>query len=689
MKFKDFKIGTKIITGFSLVALTALVIGLTGILSMRNVGNSFKEVADIRLPGMQYILTMEANLERTQKGYVKLVDPELSRDEREQILLDISTARRKYLEAQKAYEPLERTEEEEGIYNDLMQNIVEWRNINVRRVDPLHERFMESDLLSPMRLVRDFEMFMKDHYFLQIQTFKALQDGEVFQGGEDDKKCAFGEWLSGYSTMNANVKANLSELEKSHHEFHQAIHHIKTLLIRGDVQQARLHYQNVMQPSGREIASRFTAISQEAAQVQSIFSKMSHTIRTAATANYETVMGNISELAKINKQEAAIESQNGDAVYNTSRLMIWAAILIGLAIAALLGVIIIRSITSGIDKGVDFARQITSGNLTADVDEDLVNQKDEIGNLARALQQMAVQLRTIIGDVLGSADNIAAASLQISSTSQQMSQGASEQASSAEEVSSSMEEMVANIQQNTDNAMQTEKIANQAAEAVKRGASSTEVAVKSMKEIAAKVTIIGDIAYQTNMLALNAAVEAARAGEHGKGFAVVAEEVRKLAERCQVAADEIDGLSEKGMKLSDEASGQLAGIVPEIEKTAKLVQEIAASSMEQNSGADQVNSAVQQLNSVIQQNAAASEEMASSSEELSGQAEQTKEVVSFFVVDHKTHKAIKDRHINVNKQTASADEKSRKNEPSPKKENNGVELNLEYASADNADFEKF
>jgi methyl-accepting chemotaxis protein len=196
-----------------------------------------------------------------------------------------------------------------------------------------------------------------------------------------------------------------------------------------------------------------------------------------------------------------------------------------------------------------------------------------------------------------------------------------------------MEQMAANIQQNTDNAQQTEKIALQASEDIREGNQAVNQTVESMKTIAEKITIIGEIARQTNLLALNAAVEAARAGEHGKGFAVVAAEVRKLAERSQIAANEIDGLSKTSVAIAEKSGKLLEQIVPNIQKTSRLVQEITASSIEQNTGADQVNSAVQQLSQVIQQNAAASEEMASSSEELSSQAEQLQEAISFFKID--------------------------------------------------------
>lgn len=302
----------------------------------------------------------------------------------------------------------------------------------------------------------------------------------------------------------------------------------------------------------------------------------------------------------------------------------------GILLSITFAYIITRAIAVPIGKGVEFAKLVASGDLTADID---IDQKDEVGILIKSLKEMIVKLREVVGGVVSGSDNIAAASQEMSANSQQVSEGASEQASSAEEVSSSMEQMSANIQQNTDNAQQTEKIAAKAAEDINEGSSNVNNTVESMKAIAEKVSIIGDIAFQTNILALNAAVEAARAGEHGKGFAVVAAEVRKLAERSQVAAGEIDDLSKSSVDVADKSGKLLEAIVPDIQKTSQLVQEITAASLEQNSGADQINSAISQLNQVTQQNAAASEEMATSSEELSSQAMQLREIISFFKVE--------------------------------------------------------
>ena len=237
----------------------------------------------------------------------------------------------------------------------------------------------------------------------------------------------------------------------------------------------------------------------------------------------------------------------------------------------------------------------------------------------------------VLREVKTVADNVAVASQQMSSSSEELSQGASEQASSVEETTSSMEEMTANIRQNTDNAQQTEKIARKASIDAAESGAAVKVTVAAMKEIAGKISIIEEIARQTNLLALNAAIEAARAGEHGKGFAVVAAEVRKLAERSQMAAGEISKLSASSVQDAEKTGGMLAQLVPNIKKTAELVQEISSASKEQDQGAEQINTSVQQLSTVVQQNASSSEELASTAEELAAQAEQLQNLVASLI----------------------------------------------------------
>jgi methyl-accepting chemotaxis protein len=273
----------------------------------------------------------------------------------------------------------------------------------------------------------------------------------------------------------------------------------------------------------------------------------------------------------------------------------------------------------------DAAEKISQGDLTVTVDK-----RSDNDALMIALQNMLANLKRTVMEVQNAADNVASGSEELSASAQEMSQGATEQAASAEEVSSSIEQMGANIQQNTDNAQQTEKISTKSATDAKESGAAVNEAVEAMNQIAEKIKIIQEIARQTNMLALNAAIEAARAGEHGKGFAVVASEVRKLAERSQSAAGEITELAESSVGVAEKAGDMLTKLVPDIQKTADLVQEITAASNEQNSGAGQISRAIQQLDKVIQQNAGSAEEMASTSEQLSSQAQQLQSVMSFF-----------------------------------------------------------
>ncbi len=271
------------------------------------------------------------------------------------------------------------------------------------------------------------------------------------------------------------------------------------------------------------------------------------------------------------------------------------------------------------------AEEIARGNLTVSV-----RVRSAHDSLMQALGKMVERVSEVVGNIQDATGQVAGGSGQMSAVAEQISQGASEQAAAAEEASASMEQMAANIRQNTENAQETEKIALKSAGDAMESGKSVEETVRAMKEIAGKITIIEEIARQTNLLALNAAIEAARAGEHGKGFAVVASEVRKLAERSQGAAGEISELSRSSVEVAEKAGTLLDRLVPDIRKTAELVQEITAASVEQNSGANQVNTAIQQLNQVIQQNAGAAEEMSSMSEELSGQAAQLQSVIGYF-----------------------------------------------------------
>jgi methyl-accepting chemotaxis protein len=374
----------------------------------------------------------------------------------------------------------------------------------------------------------------------------------------------------------------------------------------------------------------------------------------------------------------------------TLRNMILVAGLIIVVIAMVVALFIASSIARPIITLTQKIGQVSEGDLTIEVES---GSKDEIGNALSSLKNMVAKLKEVIGGVMSSADQITTASTEMNQSSQQMSEGATEQASSAEEVSSSMEEMAASIQQNTENARETEKISRKAAKDIEESSKAVGETVTSMKTIADKISIIGEIARQTNLLALNAAVEAARAGDHGRGFAVVAAEVRKLAERSQQAAAEIDSVSKSSVEIAQKSGNMLNEIVPDIRKTADLIQEITSASVEMNSGSDQVNNALQQLNQVVQKNAANAEEVAATSEELNSQSINMKELVSYFNIGEQSHS-----HATVAKKKSSysASTETRKEVKATKqvkiKENhksNGVHINLGGGDSHDNEYERF
>ena len=335
------------------------------------------------------------------------------------------------------------------------------------------------------------------------------------------------------------------------------------------------------------------------------------------------------KLSLMNEQNAL--GQQLKAENARANMIIAAAGISAVVLGMLIAFLIVRSALGqlGRDPSIiaTIASTIADGDLTHRFD------RDKVHGVYADMKRMAERLSEVVTSVLSATDNVASGSEELAASSQSLSQGATEQAASVEEMSSSMEQMTSNIQQNAENARETEKIALQAAGDAQEGGQAVSTTVEAMKNIAEKISIIEEIARQTNLLALNAAIEAARAGEHGKGFAVVAAEVRKLAERSGSAAAEISDLSSNSVEVAEKAGSMLQKLVPDIQRTAELVQTIAAASSEQNEGASQINKAVQELDQVVQRNAAASEEMASTAEELSSQAQHLQQIMAFFRIE--------------------------------------------------------
>jgi methyl-accepting chemotaxis protein len=423
------------------------------------------------------------------------------------------------------------------------------------------------------------------------------------------------------------------------------------------------------------------------------------------------MMALLNNVIDINEKIAAESVKQGDIAVGYANMSIIVGILIGLFLSIIMAFIITRNIMNDVGGEpamvMEVAREIASGNLTYAFDE-----TNQASGIYGSIQHMTNKLKDILSEIRMGAETIANASEEISTSTQIVSQGANEQASAAEEVSSSMEEMAANIEQSNANAQQTEKIARAATLGMKNVSEASVESMNSVREIVSKITIINEIARQTSILALNAAVEAARAGEHGKGFAVVAAEVRKLADRSQIAAAEIDILSKRSLEVTELSTTKLLELIPEVEKTTSLLQEIASASSELEQGSSQINNAVNLLNTTTQQNAAAGEEMATAAEELSGQAQALEAAISYFrtetnnyqrqLKNHKSKNGFnrsspvqtsgKNGHNGLNGRTGLQAKENNRNgfsaTNSHSKNGKGVYLKLEDTASD-ADFMKF
>jgi methyl-accepting chemotaxis protein len=629
---RDLKLGVKLVGGFLLCAAITLAVGLVSLTGLSSVSSRLTTVTETNLPSIRDLQHIKISGESIRVAQRTLLVPGLDPKDRQRQFDNIASLRDSYRKAWEEYDKLPKSEEAARLWRELVPAWQEWTRIN-NEIFELARQWDKTGIDDPNGMRQKLERFRGDHYRLLAEAQDLALHGKDFPGGDDPTACAFGEWLAGEGRDIANpvFKKALQEIRSYHDALHQGVAQLKALAAkrasRGEL--AGLVRQEIQEPVDKTIAL-FNLMSEEMGRVEAICAKMRQdamvTVRDKQVRSFDF----LDKLLALTLEEARQAKRDGETAAARARIMSMSGAGLGVVLAVLLGLGIARLITRPIRLGVRAAEGLAAGDLNQRID---IDQKDEIGVLAQALRHMIAKLGEVVGQVQSGAENVASGAEELSATTESLSQGATEQAASVEEISSSMEAMAANIRQNTDNARQTAQIALKTAQDARDGGEAVAATVAAMKQIAEKIGIIEEIARQTNLLALNAAIEAARAGEHGKGFAVVAAEVRKLAERSGNAAGEISELSGTSVAIAEQAGGLLARIVPDIQHTAELIQEITASTVEQNAGAAQINKAIQQLDQVVQQNASASEEMASTAEELSSQAMQLQQTISYFHLD--------------------------------------------------------
>lgn len=627
---RHLKIRTKILSGLGFILALSMMGGFVAYLSLNKIGQSFLEVAEQRMPAVKLLASMEVELLNLINSYSLLLSTEQKRSEREALVADIDAYRAAYQEYKRQYDAYDRSPGEEQAYQRLNASLETLRGINRGEVDPRHQTFLSLGLMSPVAQNRDILQVMRNHEGFRLHVLRSITDMRQIERGLDPTACSFAKWLASFEHDNPEIDALIQQMIPQHDALHAAVPQINTAIAEGSQAEALRIFEAQMIPTADAAFDYFEQINNLAQSGATAISEMSAVLAGAATAARAEVIESFTELESLVAERTEGDVEAVDTLISQSNLVNISGMSFGVVIAVALGLLMTRMVTGGIKQGVVMAEKIAQGDLSAQPDATLVAQRDEVGDLVRAIDAMAGKLRQALSTVASGAESITAASDQTASTAQSLSQGASQQAASVEETTASIEQISASIAQNTENAKVTDTISTKAAADATEGGEAVTKTVDAMKSIAEKITIIDEIAYQTNLLALNAAIEAARAGEHGKGFAVVATEVRNLAERSQMAAQEIGEVSKNSVDLAVRAGELLDEIVPAIQKTSDLVQEISAASNEQSSGAAQVGQAMEQLNAITQQSASASEQLASTSEEMKGQAQQLQNAVSFF-----------------------------------------------------------
>ena len=629
---KNWKLGTKMIAAFGLVASIALGLSLLGYYGLVQMSEHLDEVGEVRMPSIEALLTIKVNANEIKSATRTLLIPGLDKQRRDRQYAVIAKTREEVEAAWKEYEPLAKSTEEDQLWRELGPSWQEWRAANDIFMGKIHQ-LDALDLGDPGQLQKNITTFIGDHYKLVTNILISIDQGKAFEGGDNHEGCNFGKWLSLFKSSNPQVQQVIREIIEPHRNFHSEVGQIKALAMAGKSNEAKDRYATHMTPAMLSTFTKLSELLELADKARELYQQSEKQLLETAQSHQLKSNDILNKLITLNEAAAHRAVKTGDSVAHQLEIVSLTAGAAGIVLALVIAVLVTRAITRPLSRAVGVADELSRGNLTVDIKED---SRDETGQLLGAMGAMATNLRAMFTDISKGVETLSSASIDLAAVSKQLSSSAQntadrsstvavateEMSTNIQSVSAAMEQSSANVNTVVSSAEEMSATVNEIAQSAEKARAISEGAVQEAGITSKKMAILGEstrkigrvtetiteISEQTNLLALNATIEAARAGEAGKGFAVVANEIKELARQTATATIDIKNQIEEMQNTTantvadiDKISGVIVEINNVISGIAAAVEEQSAASSEIASNISQASQGIAEVNESVAQ----------------------------------------------------------------------------------------